>query len=85
MLALHQEIQEKVFEEIRGIFPHNDSVVTAEDLKQLDLTDRVIKESMRSVHKQRSLVWAFVLTYFLQNNANSSVHYSYGQSKFQCR
>jgi len=47
MLALHPEYQEKVFQEIREIFPDQRSNVTAEDITKFDYTDRFIKETMR--------------------------------------
>lgn len=47
MFALHPEYQERAFQEIKKILPHNDDDVTARDLKQLEFTDRVIKETMR--------------------------------------
>jgi len=47
MFALHPEYQEKAFQEIRAIFPSNDTIVTAADLQHLPFTDCFIKETMR--------------------------------------
>ena len=47
MLAMYPEYQQQVFEEIREIFPEQDSDITAEDLGKLDFTNRFLKESMR--------------------------------------
>lgn len=47
MLALHPEYQEKVFQELRDIFPEQQSDVTAEDITKFQYTEQFIKESMR--------------------------------------
>lgn len=47
MLALHPEYQEKVFQELREIFPEQRSDVTAEDIAKFQYTDQFIKETMR--------------------------------------
>lgn len=47
MLALHPEYQEKVFQEIREIFPEQCSDVTAEDIAKFKYTEQFIKETMR--------------------------------------
>lgn len=47
MLALHPEYQEKVFQELREIFPEQRSDVTLEDISKLKYTDQFMKESMR--------------------------------------
>lgn len=47
MLAMHPEYQQQVFDEVRAIFPDQQSDVTAEQLAQLEFTNRFIKESMR--------------------------------------
>lgn len=46
MLALHQEYQETMYQEIRALCP-NDTHVTPEDLNQLHFTNRFVKETMR--------------------------------------
>ena len=49
-LAHNPDIQKKVYEEIIGIFGENPEVdVTSEDLKKLDYTERVLKESKRRI------------------------------------
>ncbi len=47
MLALHPEYQQRVFEEIREIFPEQQSDVTADDISKFKYTDQFIKETMR--------------------------------------
>lgn len=49
MLAMHPEYQERVFEEVKLIFPDKniDNFVNYEDLNNLEFTERVIKETMR--------------------------------------
>lgn len=47
MLAMHPELQERVFEEVRTIAPEQLGDVTAEQIGQLDYTNRFIKETMR--------------------------------------
>jgi cytochrome P450 family 4 len=47
LLAMHPNIQEKVFAELKEVFPNKDSYITAEDLKQLVYLEMAIKESMR--------------------------------------
>lgn len=47
MLALHQDYQEMVYQEIISICPNIDAPVTPEDLSQFLYTERFIKETMR--------------------------------------
>lgn len=47
MLAVHQECQDKVFEELRDVFETADSPVNYEDLPKLPYLEMVIKETMR--------------------------------------
>lgn len=49
MLAMYPEYQERVYEEVKSIFPDNniDNFVNYDDLNQLEFTERVIKETMR--------------------------------------
>ena len=49
MLAMHPEYQERVFEEVKLIFPDKttDNFVHYDDLNKLEFTERVIKETMR--------------------------------------
>lgn len=49
MLAMHPEYQERVFEEVKLIFPDKnmDNFVNYDDLTKLEFTERVIKETMR--------------------------------------
>lgn len=47
MLALHQEIQEKVVAELHEVFGEQDSVVTFDDLSKLTYLEMVVKESLR--------------------------------------
>lgn len=49
MLAMHPEYQERVFEEVKLIFPDKttDNFVNYDDLNNLEFTERVIKETMR--------------------------------------
>lgn len=49
MLAMHPEHQERVFEEVKLIFPDKnmDNFVNYEDLNNLEFTERIIKETMR--------------------------------------
>lgn len=47
MLALHQDYQEMVYQEIISICPNIDASVTPEDLSQFLYTERFIKETMR--------------------------------------
>lgn len=49
MLAMHPEYQQRVFEEIRDIFPEQDNFVTAEEIAKLEYTDRFIKETLRLI------------------------------------
>lgn len=47
MLAMFPEYQQKAYEEIREIFPHQNSDVRAEDTAKLEFVNRFIKETMR--------------------------------------
>jgi cytochrome P450 len=47
LLAMHPDIQEKVFKELHDVFPTQDSEVTKEDLSKLVYLEMVLKESMR--------------------------------------
>jgi Cytochrome P450 len=47
LVALHPEVQDKIFEELQSVFSSVDEEVTDEHLKQLSYLDLVIKESMR--------------------------------------
>lgn len=47
MLAIHPNIQEQVFAELRSVFDTPDEETTYEHLQKLPLLDRVIKETMR--------------------------------------
>lgn len=47
MLGMHQEVQDKVFEEQYEIFGDNQRDITHIDLSQMKYLERVIKESMR--------------------------------------
>lgn len=47
MLAIHQDVQEKVLEELREIFPSADSPITTEDISRMIYTEMVIKETLR--------------------------------------
>ncbi len=47
MLAMHQEYQEMVYQEVLSVCPSND--VTPDDLNQLLYTERFIKETMRFI------------------------------------
>lgn len=46
-LAIHQEIQEKAYQEIMKYFPTDDTPITHQTLLELDYLERVIKESLR--------------------------------------
>lgn len=47
MLAMHPDCQQKVFEELRTIFPDQSSDITLTDLSNLHYTSNVVKETMR--------------------------------------
>lgn len=47
LLAIHQDVQERVCVEIREAFPKLESPVDPENLKKLTYLDMVVKESMR--------------------------------------
>uniref|UniRef100_A0A182QEP1 Cytochrome P450 n=1 Tax=Anopheles farauti TaxID=69004 RepID=A0A182QEP1_9DIPT len=48
LLALHPDVQERVYEEIESIFPPGDDrPATVQDLNELRLLERCIKESLR--------------------------------------
>lgn len=44
---MNPEIQEKVYEEIKRLYPKKDLFVTYEDLKAMEYTERALKETMR--------------------------------------
>lgn len=44
---MHQDIQEKVYEELHNIFEGSDRPVLCEDLPRMTYLERVIKETMR--------------------------------------
>lgn len=47
MMAMHPEYQEQIYEEVKQIFPSNDSDVLANDIHKMIFTDRFIKETLR--------------------------------------
>ncbi|XP_022176867.1 cytochrome P450 4C1-like [Myzus persicae] len=47
MLAIHQDIQDKVYDEIYNIFGGNDQIITIEDITKLVYLEKVIKETLR--------------------------------------
>ena len=47
MLAIHQDVQDKVLEEIRLLFDTKDEEVDQEKLNQMPYTEMVLKETMR--------------------------------------
>jgi cytochrome P450 family 4 len=47
MLAMHQDIQEKLYKEMCDIFGNTDRDPTLDDLTRMDYLERVIKETMR--------------------------------------
>lgn len=47
MMAMHPEYQEKLFQELRTIYPSNDSMCSAEDLQKMVYAERFIKETLR--------------------------------------
>lgn len=47
MLGMHQDIQDRVYEELKDIFGESDRPVCVEDLPHMKLLERVIKETMR--------------------------------------
>nr|XP_036233919.1 probable cytochrome P450 313a4 isoform X2 [Bactrocera oleae] len=47
MLAMHPEIQERVFQEIRSVFPDGITSVEYDDLKKLPYLDMFISEALR--------------------------------------
>ena len=50
LLAMHQDIQDKVLEEILQWFPtDDDSIINIESLSKLELLDRVLKETLRLI------------------------------------
>lgn len=44
---MHPEYQQKVYEEIVSVLPHNQTTVTSDVINQLDYTDRLVKETLR--------------------------------------
>lgn len=49
LLAMHQEAQEKVFEELCGIFDPDRDDISEEDLVKMTYLEMVIKESLRLI------------------------------------
>lgn len=47
LLAMHPNIQNKVFDEIKRILPENESELTLNTINDLKYLDMVIKETMR--------------------------------------
>ncbi|XP_017494707.1 PREDICTED: probable cytochrome P450 313a4, partial [Rhagoletis zephyria] len=47
MLAMHPEIQDRVFEEVRSVFPDEVSSVGYDDMKKFPYLDMVIAETLR--------------------------------------
>ncbi|XP_055640626.1 cytochrome P450 4c21-like isoform X2 [Toxorhynchites rutilus septentrionalis] len=47
MLAMHPDMQERVYQEMVRVFPEDDAPPTAETLKQLEYMEMFIKESLR--------------------------------------
>ncbi|CAH1380516.1 unnamed protein product, partial [Tenebrio molitor] len=47
MLAMHQDIQEKLYKEMCDIFGNTDRDPTLDDLTRMDYLERVIKETLR--------------------------------------
>lgn len=47
LLAMHPEVQEKVFQEISQVFPTSDAEISEDSLARLKYLEQVIKESMR--------------------------------------
>uniref|UniRef100_A0AAT9UVH2 Cytochrome P450 3639B3 n=1 Tax=Maconellicoccus hirsutus TaxID=177089 RepID=A0AAT9UVH2_MACHI len=47
MLAIHQDVQDKVYEELEGIFGDSDRDVAAEDIKRMNYLEKVFKETLR--------------------------------------
>uniref|UniRef100_A0A1B0GJT8 Cytochrome n=1 Tax=Lutzomyia longipalpis TaxID=7200 RepID=A0A1B0GJT8_LUTLO len=47
MLAMHQDMQQKAYEEIKGVIPKTGDDVKYDDLSQLDYVERCLKETMR--------------------------------------
>lgn len=47
MVAMHQDIQEQAFNELRSVYDSQDEETTYEHIQKLHLLDRILKESMR--------------------------------------
>lgn len=47
MMAMYPDYQEKLYQELRTIFPSSNSVCSAEDLQKMVYADRFIKETLR--------------------------------------
>lgn len=47
MLAMHQDMQQKAYEEIKSVIPKTGDDVKYDDLGQLDYVERCLKETMR--------------------------------------
>lgn len=47
MLAMHQEIQEKVYEEFKSVFYDEDEEIDKDNISKLKYFDMVIRETLR--------------------------------------
>ena len=47
MLAMHQDVQNKVVEELKSVFPSSDDEIDSKSISDLKYLDLVIRESMR--------------------------------------
>jgi cytochrome P450 len=47
LMAMHPEVQEKAYAEIKEVFPSEDVKIDYESIKNLEYFDRVLKEAMR--------------------------------------
>lgn len=74
MLGIHQDIQEKVLEEISQLFDTKDEEVDQEKLNQMPYMEMVIKETMR----------LFPILAFTARTATSDVQLGKIQSQLIC-
>jgi len=49
LLAMHPEIQERVYQELHQVFPEQESYVSYEEMMKLNYLDMVIKETLRFI------------------------------------